>query len=301
MPPVLLAESPALLAPSSSCDDIARSLQAARLTNWRVWEIPPDTSLEADDGLAHIPRQIQPTSCVWLGYIPDFARYKAIYEAANAKNLRLLNSPEQHRVVQEFDFTYPFLEGLTPRSITVNSREEALERAREIGFPLFLKGAVQSRKSRGLGACVAANEAELGARVDALLDLELRSRGRVVLREWVRLRHTQSHGDFPLGREFRVFLLDGQILALGYYWPHADELSPLTPDERRAVEALATHAARKIPARFVALDCGQLESGAWTIIEAGDPQFSGLSQIAPLSYWNRLRMHLQMENTFLFD
>lgn len=295
MSPILLAESPALLLPSSSRDDIARSLQSARLTNWRVWEMPPDPDLEADDALEHIPPQANPTPTVWLGYIPDFARYKAIHEAANKKNLRLLNTPHQHRIVQEFDFAYPFLEGLTPRSITVNSKQEALERAPEIGFPLFLKGAVQSRKSRGLGACVATTEAELAARVDELLDLDLRSRGRVVLRELVRLRHSKSHGDFPLGREFRVFLLDGQILALGYYWPHADEFSQLSPDEQSEVEALATNAARKIPARFVALDCGQLESGAWTIIEAGDPQFSGLSQIAPLAYWNRLREALQSE------
>ncbi|RYX84930.1 hypothetical protein EON83_08305 [bacterium] len=283
-----------MLPPSPSRDDIARSLQAARLANWRVFEIPPDFSEceSADNALQHIPIQAQPTPTVWLGYIPDAARYEAIYAAAHSRNLVLLNTPTQHRTVQEFDAAYPFLQGLTPHSIIVTSETEALRRSGEIGFPIFVKGVVQSRKSRGLAACVAYNKAELELRVRALLDLELRSRGRVVLRELVRLRHTRSHGDFPLGREFRAFLLDGQLLALGFYWPHDDEGALLNQVERHAVENLARTAALNLPARFVAVDVGQLESGEWTIIETGDPQFSGLSQIAPLAYWNKLHLAL---------
>ncbi|RYF50227.1 MAG: DUF4343 domain-containing protein [Cytophagaceae bacterium] len=295
--PFLLAESPLLLSPSPSRDDIARSLEAARLVGWQVFEIPPDFSEceTADNAFAHTPRQERVTPAVWLGYIPDRARYEAIYEAALSRNLMLLNTPEQHRIVQEFDAAYPFLEGLTPRSIIVTSEEEARERASEIGFPLFIKGVVQSRKSRGLSACVAYNQSELAERVRALLELGLRSRGRMVLRELVALRHTRSHGDFPLGREFRAFLLDGVLLALGFYWPHADEGAHLSDAEKRTVEEMAKNAARKLPVRFVAVDIGQLENGEWTVIETGDPQFSGLSQIAPLAYWNRLRLALLEE------
>ncbi len=294
MSPVLLVESPLLLPPSPSRDDIARSLEAARLANWRIFEIPPDFSQceSAEGALNHIPGQSAPTPTVWLGYILDIARYEAIYEAARAKNLCLLNTPAQHRTVQEFDAAYPFLEGLTPRSIVVVSEAEALRRAHEIGFPLFIKGAVQSRKGRGFSACVANNEAELETRVRVLLELELRSRGRVVLRELVQLRHTRSHGDFPLGREFRAFLLNGHLLALGFYWPHADAGAQLNNEERRTVEELVKKAAKNLPARFVAVDVGQLENGEWTVIETGDPQFSGLSQIAPLAYWNHLYLAL---------
>lgn len=289
--PILLAESPQLLAPSASRDDIGRSLEAARITVWRVFEMPPDFSVceNAENALSYVPVQKETTPTVWLGYIPDAARYEAIYEEARQKKLQLLNSPAEHRMVQEFDAAYPFLEGMTPRSVMAWSVEEALARAPEIGFPLFVKGGVQSRKSRGWSACVAQDEDELRARASVLLELEARSRGRVVLRELVKLRHTRQHGDFPLGREFRVFLLDGNIVARGYYWPHADALAQLSDEEARMVEALATHAAKQIPARFVALDCGQLEGGEWTIIESGDPQFAGLSQISALGYWNRLR------------
>jgi len=289
--PILLAETPTLLSPSPSRDDIERSLHAARLAGWRVWEIPPDFSLceTAEIALDHVPRQNEETPTVWLGYIPDFERYEAIYDAARTKNLVLLNSPEQHRTVQEFDFAYPFLEGLTPRSLTVHSREEALARGEEIGFPLFVKGAIQSRKSRGWCACVADNPSELSDLVTGLLDLEMRSRGRVILRELVRLRHSRSHGDFPLGREFRVFLLDGEVLARGFYWLHEEPLAHLSAQEAREVESLAVQAARRLPARSVSLDIGQTEDSHWIVIESGEPGFSGLSQIAPLTWWSRLR------------
>jgi hypothetical protein len=294
---ILLAETPALLPPSSSRDDIARSLEAARLTGWRIYEMPPDFSDcgTAENALWHVPPQSEPTPTLWLGYIPDLARYEAIFEAAGAKNLVLLNTPQQHQIVQEFDAAYPFLEGLTPRSAIANSVEMALELAPQVGFPIFVKGAVQSRKSRGWKACVAQSETELRDLCAQMLSLEQRSRGRVVLREVVNLRHSRSAGDFPMGREFRLFLLRGEVLACGYYWEGDDPLKDLSREERQKVENMARLAAQRLPAPYVAVDIGQLENRDWTIIETGDPQFSGLSQIAPLEWWHRLKTLLTPE------
>ncbi|BCM92086.1 hypothetical protein IAD21_03965 [Abditibacteriota bacterium] len=58
--PILLAESSLLLSPSPSRDNIPRSLEAARLVNWRIFEIPPDFSQceSADNALAHVPEQM---------------------------------------------------------------------------------------------------------------------------------------------------------------------------------------------------------------------------------------------------
>jgi hypothetical protein len=38
----------------------------------------------------------------------------------------------------------------------------------------------------------------------------------------------------------------------------------------------------------MAVDVGQLESGAWIVIETGDLQYSGLTQMAPFEFWARL-------------
>jgi hypothetical protein len=291
---ILLAESPHLLPPSSSRDDIVRSMEAARLTGWQVSEIPPNFSQcdNAENALWHIAPQPQPTPTVWLGYIPDFDRYRALFEAARAKNLMLLNTPEQHRMIQEFDLAYPYIESLTPRSATVGSVEAALAAAPEVGFPIFVKGAVQSRKAKGWKACVAQDADELSQLCDYLFELPNRSRGRVVLRELVQLRHSRIAGDFPMGREYRLFLLNGEVLACGYYWEGNDPLKRLTDDERTAVKILARAAAQRLPSPYVAVDIGQKETGDWIVIETGDPQFSGLSQIEPLKFWNRLSLAL---------
>jgi len=39
---------------------------------------------------------------------------------------------------------------------------------------------------------------------------------------------------------------------------------------------------------YVAIDVRQVEDGAWTIIEAGDAQFAGHSQISLLKLWSVL-------------
>ncbi len=287
---ILLAEAPELLPPSSSRDDIARSLQAARIAGAQIHTIAPDFSHceTAENALWHVPAQAKPTSAVWLGYIPDAARYHAIYEAALAKNIRLFNAPAQHLRAQEFDLAYPHLEGLTPRSLTLHSPSDCPQAAREIGFPMFLKGAVQSRKARGWRACVAGDEAELNQLAAQLWSLENRSRGRVIARELVALRHARTHEDFPLGREYRVFVLREEILTLGYYWPGADPLAALSHIEAAAVRALAMQAARRLQVPYLAVDIGQVEDGKWIVIEVGDAQFAGLSCNSPLTLWNRL-------------
>jgi hypothetical protein len=92
---------------------------------------------------------------------------------------------------------------------------------------------VQSRKSRGWRACVADTLEDLEKLTAAILELEQRSRGRVVVRKLVRLRHVRrSPSGFPLGREYRLFVFAGTILGMGYYWEGDDPLKDLTANER---------------------------------------------------------------------
>ena len=154
---------------------------------------------------------------------------------------------------------------------------------------MFVKGAVQSRKSRGWKACVAETEDELRLLCRHLLELDNRSRGRVVVRKLVRLRHSRVSAEgFPLGREYRVFLLRGEVLGWGYYWEGDDPLKALAPDEEQAVLSLAAEAARRVGTPYIAVDIGQTEDGEWIVIETGDAQFSGVSQVPLLGLWSRL-------------
>lgn len=289
---LVLSEASDQLEPSASARDIKASTEAARLMGCSVYHIPQDFERcgNAENALSHVPAQGREVPGVWVGYIPTSARYRAVYEAALDKNIRLLNDPRQHLTVQEFDRAYDLLRGLTPESRVVTSVEQGREVAAQMGFPLFVKGAVQSLKAHGWDACVARTPEELQRLTTYLLRSGERARGRVVVRRVVRLRHTRtSPRGFPLGREYRVFVYRRNVVAWGYYWEGEDGLKALTAAERDEMLGKATEAAERLAVPYVAVDVGQAEGGEWLVIETGDPQFAGVCQISLFRLWGELR------------
>lgn len=288
---IVFSEDSPQVPPSASATDIHKMTEAAKLTGCQVYYIPQDFAEceTAEYALSYVPVQAVETPAVWIGYIPAPERCSAVYAAALSRNILLLNSPEEYLDAQEFDRAYPRLEGLTPASIVVRSEDECDGAAALLGLPVFVKGAVQSRKSRGWRACVADTADQLRLLCCHLLALESRSRGRVVVRRLVRLRHSRSSAEgFPFGREYRVFIHRNDVLGWGYYWDGDDPLRPLDSEEERTVLTLASEAARRVGTPYVAIDVGQTEDGEWTVIETGDAQFSGVSQTPLLSLWSRL-------------
>lgn len=289
---IVLSEAPEQVSPNASARELGAVTEAARLVGFRVYTIPPDFERcgTAENALAHVPPRDTTAPGVWVGYIPTPDRYAAIYMAPLDKGIRLLNTPAQHRTAMEFDGFYPLLEGLTPRSVVIRAVEECAAAGEMLGYPVFVKGVVQSRKARGWRACVAENLGELERLAANLLELDNRSRGRVVVRELARLRHARTSGQgFPAGREFRYVVYDGRVLARGYYWDGDDPLAALSPAEEASAGALVGQAAERLGVPYAAIDVGQLEGGEWTVIEAGDAQFAGHSQIPLLTLWSRLR------------
>lgn len=111
----------------------------------------------------------------------------------------------------------------------------------------------------------------------------------MVLREVVNLRKISTAYDrFPLGREYRVFLYNHEPLAHGFYWEEQNHGSTLEGEEEGEMLAIAIKASRRLNVPFLSVDVGQLETGEWIVIEVGDAQFSGLSQVSALHLWNRL-------------
>ena len=280
---------------SPSAQDMIDMTRAAQLVGCRVFFIPKDFSAceTADNALWQIEAQVEPTPAVWLGFIPSPERYEAILHAARERNVHLLNTVEEHLRALEFDRALPLLGGLTPASVVLHegsTPKEWHEATRSLGFPLFVRGTARSRKAAGWKACVADTKEELEALVAEMFSLPYRARGRVIVRQIVPLRHSRtSDQGFPLGREFRLFLMGARVLGCGYYWEGDDPLRDLTPDEEREVFALAREAARRVGAPFVAVDVGQMEGGAWTVIEVGDAQFAATGQMSRLPLWNALR------------
>jgi len=123
---IILSETSDRPYPTPSARDTAALTEAARLVGCRVIHIPPtfDQCGSAAGALAHVAVQEGPTPAVWVGFIPSPDRYTAIYEAALAKRIRLLNDPDQFRLAMEFDRFYPLLGDLTPESAVVRDVDE---------------------------------------------------------------------------------------------------------------------------------------------------------------------------------
>ena len=218
---IVLSEASSYLEPTPSARELQAATEAAKLTGCRVYYIPQGfEGLESpEDAFAHIPVQEREALGVWNGYIPTPEHYEAIYRLALEKRIRLLNMPEEHLRAQEFDRAYERLAGLTPKSVILTDPEQCGEAVRTLGLPVFVKGAVQSRKARGWKACVAETADEVRLLTSQYLSLTGRTRGRVVIRELVPIRHVNKTAlGFPIGREYRVFLYKDTVLGYGYYW-----------------------------------------------------------------------------------
>ncbi len=290
---IVLAADVERLPESASRAEVAASIEAARLVGATVFSLEPDFSRcrDAAGALAALPYQDKLTPAVWMGYIPTPERYAAIYEAALARNVRLVQTLEEHLRVQELDRAYPYITGVTPETYFATHPSEAAKAIEQLGVPVFVKGAVQSRKARGWKSCVAESVAELEAQIDVLLTLENRSRGRVAVRRLVPLRYTQTGpGGFPQGREFRVFVWQrSTVLGRGYYWDADDPLATLTSVEEKEIQELACEAAERLQVPYIAVDVAQQTDGQWVVIETGDAQFSGLRQTPRLALWQALK------------
>ena len=198
-------------------------------------------------------------------------------------------SPAQHQRALEGDRALVALDYLTPATVVVTSPTQCAAAAAQLGFPLFVKGVVKSHKEAGWAACVATSLPELQVLVEQTLARPAMTRGRVLVRQVVPLRHVVGAlGDFPISREYRVFLAREQVLASGFYWEDYADAWRLSTTDQQALLELAREAGRRLRVPFLIADVAQVESGAWLVIEVGDAQFAGLSQVPPLRLWSGL-------------
>jgi ATP-grasp domain-containing protein len=271
--------------------ELRATVDAARMFGCRIYPMPPNFEEcgTAENALVYLPDFDPPVAGIVAGYIPAPDHYSAVYEAAAAKGVRLVNTPAQFQTAMEFDKFYPLLGELTPESVVVSSVEELFDSGNRLPFPVFVKGAIKSNKDQGWAACVAYNDGELESIAKDLFARERRSRGRIIIRRLVKFRTlaTDQQG-FPIGREYRVFMYRDQLLALAFYWDEYRDSTVLTDADRSAIRTLSMEASRRVGTPYIALDVGQLEDGRWIVIEVSDGQFAGLSHVGLFELWSKL-------------
>lgn len=280
-PFVLLSERSDRTPPPAGAYDTERLVQTGALMGWRNVDIPAHfrDGLTAEDALGLLQRQAAPTPGLLNGFIPTLDRYRAIYAACQARNIHLLNTPDQTQRALELDRSAPLLGELTAQTVTLTAPDQLDAALDVLGLPIFFKGAVKSYKQLGWQACTAHTREEAHARIAWIFERGAwRTQGRVMLRQLLDLKHTRTTPTgFPAGREFRVFLWHDTPLAWGYYWDGHDPDADLSDAEQRDVLAVAAEAARRLQVPYTCIDVGQDTSGRWWVIEPGDGQFAGFS------------------------
>ncbi len=255
-------------------------VSAAKALGHRVHLIPPEASLEPEmprlPGLARGDFEWGVLVCD----TPTPGRYRRLHDEALALNITLLNDPGQHLDAMELHRTVARLEDLTARTEVVCHLAELPVALSRLKPPVFIKSTVHSRKSYGWKACVADDAREAEALVTKLLAMHTLSRDHVLVRELLPLRRTGAeYAGFPLSREYRLFVLDADVVAQGYYWPLGDPYGAPSERDDREMRALAHEVARRTRVPWLCVDVGQLETGEWRVIETGDPACSGLSTV----------------------
>ncbi|MBN9504037.1 MAG: ATP-grasp domain-containing protein [Armatimonadetes bacterium] len=255
--------------------------ESARLAGHRVYHLPRNfKDATAADVLEYLP-EMENGAGVFLGYVSGDSFYETLYEAALTKGVRMINSPEATRRAMEFEQFYPLIHDLTPKSVVVRGIDDVKEVTRSLGYPVFVKGEIKSRKELGWEACVVRDAEALRSRF--LGD------GKLIAREIAPFRPCPGlRSDFPASREYRCFLIDGKVVGMGFYWPTCDPYGDVTDEERQAIVRLAEEAARRIDCPLMVVDLGQLESGGWVVIETGDLQYSAVTQMSHMGFWGAL-------------
>ncbi|MBI3268467.1 MAG: ATP-grasp domain-containing protein [Planctomycetes bacterium] len=221
---------------------------------------------------------------VYRGWMLRPDEYARLHDALAAHGVRLLTDPPAYRHAHYLPENYPVLAGRTPRSAWLEIRGEPpwdsiLELARSFGqAPVVLKDYVKSQKHLWLEACFIPDASSRGE-VERVVRRFLAEQGPdlnegLVFREFVELERIgrDSRSGFPLSREHRIFVVDGEPVFTCRSWDEGEYTDVAIPVER------FQDTMKRVRSRFFSLDLARRRDGEWTILELGDGQVAGLPE-----------------------
>jgi hypothetical protein len=193
---------------------------------------------------------------------------------------KLINTHSAHLYVADLQNWYPQLEEYTPKTWF------RLDQIPEKG-PFVLKGATNSKKNQWKTSMFAENKKEAIEVFLRLSDDGYLGYQRIYIREYIplnKLCNPVSYYSAPVCEEYRFFVLNGEILAKGFYWEqYIDVIDPtkINPDfvPKNFLDEVIDRIKDSIP--FFVVDVARTAEGKWIVIELNDGQMSGLSAINP--------------------
>jgi hypothetical protein len=234
-------------------------------------------------------RPFQPTpgfqAVARVGAIPDYDDY---YRRWAELGVRLIHSPEEHRLASELSAWYPLLDGLTPKSLWGREPPGIHFIEEELGWPIFMKGSRQTNHHKKSLSIVDGPEAYERAIEEYARDSILHWQ-ELVCRSYVRLRPVEEVAldRVPSSFEFRTFWWRGELVGFGPYWWEGKEYQA-TEGEREQAVGIAREAAKRVRVPFLVVDVAQAADGAWLVIECNDGQEAGYAGISPIGLWQCL-------------
>jgi len=211
--------------------------------------------------------------------------------SAVANGSRLVNTWVQYTYIASLLNWVDDLSGITPAAYQVS----------EIGnLPegeYFVKGETNSKKDDWNTSAFAANLDAIDGIIGNLQGSSTIKEQEIVIRPFVRYRQlgVQPTGQ-PIFNEVRVFVLDGQVMASGFYWSlqrsrfSEEATKPLIPEN---FDATLNEAIRRIgdKASFVVIDLAEHPDGRWDVIELNDANMSGLTGVDADTLWRNVARH----------
>jgi hypothetical protein len=239
-----------------------------------------------------------PELAVYRGWMLRPEAYAQLYDALQAKGLRLINTPDAYRHCHYLPESYPIIRDVTPRTVWLLYDENySIERVMNLlapfgDQPVILKDYVKSRKHEWHEACYIpqANDRNAVERVvNRFVELQADDLNEgLVFREYVAFQPIGSHAQsgMPLTMEFRCFVLDGAVLSTSAYWDEGEYAERMPPSD------LFADVLTQVQSRFFTLDIAQRTDGAWMIVELGDAQVAGLPETLDVAQFYRGMMQM---------
>lgn len=174
--------------------------------------------------------------------------------------------------------------------------EKVKEMADNMGYPLFLRTDKSSCKHSWERTCYVRNKEELGTHILELLTMSMMQgwmsyvdRG-IFVREFLDLKtgFKAFHGDFPVNKERRYFIMDGVVQCHhAYWWPDAIEgntrednwrviVDSLNEESPKEVELLVKYAemVAEVMDGYWSVDFAMGEDGTWYLIDMAEGEKS---------------------------
>lgn len=212
-------------------------------------------------------------------------------QAVSLAGSSLVNSWEQYLYVSHLFDWVKDLGDLTPPAYRVADILKLPE------GEYFVKGELNSDKHDWNGSAYAPTVASVHDVVQRLHSHSVISHQDLVIRPFVHYRKlgVMKSGQ-PLINEWRVFVLDGKVMAYGFYW--SKQMHLLTDgnidmlDDSNFFAAIDTALARVgDKMNFMAIDLAEKPDGNWDVIELNDGNMSGLCGVNPVELWSNIKKH----------